>query len=402
MANTTHAVGQMQGYLRQVQHMFYELISIENVTVSVEAIDDVAVQRDDNIVIAEQLKSVTSDGNPVANKSSVFWKTLYNWLQYIKNNTLSIDSTVFRFIVISADDVKSGDIINAFNNSNNNNDAQSALTNARTVMWGENNKIKSNVPKSYNKYLIKIFDNANRAIVEKIIAKMTIVVYKDNYDEELKARFKGIPGLQEEYLDELYTYMYGWVSNNVVKICKTGSPAYISKDDFSAELAAQQRMYNQNNSIPTLSSSIDTDEAKSEVKQQDTYIRQLELIESNYDEKINAASDYLRTKAEVTARAEKGYFTPQSLDDYNDRLKRSWKSVRTEYGSTLISDAERGKQVFEKMCYLAINIRLQGADVPSFFGSGSLHALANAPMHQPEIGWHPDYENLLIGGSANE
>ena len=111
MTDKTHAVGQMQGYLRQVQQMFSELISLDEVTVSIEALDDVAVQIDDGSVIVEQMKSVTSSDNPTTDRSSVFWKTIYNWLQYIKNGDLSANTDVFRFLVISEKSIEPGSII---------------------------------------------------------------------------------------------------------------------------------------------------------------------------------------------------------------------------------------------------------------------------------------------------
>ena len=83
VTDKTHAVGQMQGYLRQVQQMFNELISLDEITVSIEALDDVAVQNDDGSVIVEQMKSITSGDNPTADRSSVFWKTISRYFDTV-------------------------------------------------------------------------------------------------------------------------------------------------------------------------------------------------------------------------------------------------------------------------------------------------------------------------------
>lgn len=60
-----------QGNLLQVGHMLYELISVDDRIVSVEKLDDVAVEIDGK-VIAEQIKSVTSSNNPMDERSVVF------------------------------------------------------------------------------------------------------------------------------------------------------------------------------------------------------------------------------------------------------------------------------------------------------------------------------------------
>ena len=72
MSKNTHAVGQLQGYLLQTRHMFYELISLDDITVSMELLDDVAIESKGGTIIAEQLKSVTSDNNPLTDRSVVF------------------------------------------------------------------------------------------------------------------------------------------------------------------------------------------------------------------------------------------------------------------------------------------------------------------------------------------
>lgn len=73
MSNKTLVPDKLHGYLLQVIHMLYELISVDDRVVSVEKLDDVAVEIDGK-VIAEQLKSVTSANNPIANRASVFGK----------------------------------------------------------------------------------------------------------------------------------------------------------------------------------------------------------------------------------------------------------------------------------------------------------------------------------------
>ena len=138
--------------------------------------------------------------------------------------------------------------------------------------------------------------------------------------------------------------MFGWVMNKVVTQCTTGKPAFISKHEFDSALSTHQRAYNQNASIPALSDPIDESVASGAVMNPnpDTYIRQLELIELDFTDKCRAASDFLRTKEETVRRAEKGLFIPNSMNDYMDRLKRSWSNARTRARLSTGTDIERG------------------------------------------------------------
>jgi hypothetical protein len=158
------------------------------------------------------------------------------------------------------------------------------------------------------------------------------------------------------------------------------------------------RLYNQNASIPTITAEISEDAAAFELSHQDTYIRQLDFIESNYDTKLQAASDYLRTKAETTERARKVLFAPQSLNDYYDRLKRKWRNSRDMLSTHVLFDTEKGQRLLAETSDYALDCRIQSCELPSFFGSGTLHSLANEPKECPSIGWHPKYEELLMAG----
>ena len=62
MCKRTHVPDKLEGYMLQVRHALYNLISTDEVVVSVEGYDDVAVETNET-VIAEQTKSVLSSNN---------------------------------------------------------------------------------------------------------------------------------------------------------------------------------------------------------------------------------------------------------------------------------------------------------------------------------------------------
>jgi len=392
MSNNTHAVGQMQGYMLQVRHMLFELISLDDITVSVEKLDDVAVETPDGSVIIEQLKSVTSDGNPATDHSVVFWKTLYNWFNYVNNGSLIVDKTIFRMVVVSNHKIGVGDIADQFHNASKKEDALRALNAAKLNIWGKDDALKSKVPVSYGAYLEVLFSPPNEDLVAEIISRVELDIHEDAYDEKLVKKFCG-QSIPPEFVDNLLVFMLGWVTEEVNKYIKKGLPAVITSVDYRKTLVAQCRMYNQQNAIPALSREITPDEARTEVESQDVYIRQLDLIQMDFDDKLDAASDYLQTKAETTIRAEKGLFTPQSSKEYNDRIRRIWKNKRKQVLLLpACSDAMKGQQLYAQMGEIAPQI---DSALPSFFGSGTIQTLANKPCEDPEIGWHPNYKELL-------
>lgn len=394
MCQTTHAVGPLQGYMLQVRHMLFELISLDDITVSSEKLDDVAIETSDGSVVAEQIKSVTSNKNPATDHSPVFWKTLYNWLSYVNNGNLKADKTVFRMVVVSIHEFGVGDIADQFHKASKKEDALKALNAAKLSIWGKDDVLKSTVPVSYASKLEALFSPDNQDQVAQIISRFELDVHENDYDEKLIKKFNGqiIP---PEFAEHLLTFMLGWVTEETNQYIKKGLPAIITSVDYRKALLAQCRMYNQQSAIPALSKEITFEEACTEVESQDVYIRQLDLIEMGFDDKLDAASDYLQAKAEATIRAEKGYFTPQTSKNYNDKICRIWKSKRrqAEILSTC-SDVEKGQLLYAEMSEAVADI---DNTFPAFFGSGTLQTLANKPCEEPQIGWHPNYKKLLKG-----
>lgn len=398
MEDATHAIGQLQGYMLQVRHMLFELISLDDTTVSIEDLDDVAILATDGSVVVEQIKSVTSHYNPTTNRSIVFWKTLYNWYNYILNEKLVFDKTSFRMVVMSSHGLETGNIILEFSNALTEETAKNALHAAKISIWGKDDTLKSEIPVSYGRYLDVLFSTDNEEIVVKIIVKFILDVHENDYDDKLLKKFH-TQTINTEFADSLFIYMLGWVTDTINGYTKMGLPAVIKSLDYRNALVTQNRLYDQRQSIPALSCGIASNVAREEVESQDVYIQQLDFIELGFDDKLEAASDYLRTKAETIIRADKGLFAPQSLQDYNDRIYRLWKNKHIQTMlSTYDTDIKKGKLLYAQTSEAVLQFKIENSELPCFFGSGTLQALANEPNNLPKIGWHPNYKELINKG----
>ncbi len=404
MSNRTLVPDKLQGYLLQVRHMLYELISVDDRIVSIEKLDDVAVEADGK-VIAEQVKSVTSANNPIAERSSVFWKTLYNWCTYIETGSLPFGA-IMRFVVVSNGIVTPGSIQASFMNAHSDSDAQKALADAKKTILGteQDNSATDTyaaLPDSYREYIRYLFDDNRTKIVCDMIKSMEIEIHNNTYDEDLLNRFSNQVGLPSEYVDLLLTDMLGWVTQTVESFTKDNKPAYISAADYRKALNTQIRAYNTNTMLRAVSQVPSQTEQSGEVERLDTYIRQLQLVEMDDATLYEAASDFLRAKIDKIEWAQRGIVHAQSFEDYRDALYRVWTNQKHLMGLQYRTDPIAcGQAVYFKCRDDSAHQKLQGVEVPPFFGSGSLHDLANAPTDSPKIGWHPQYVTLLKEGSV--
>ena len=141
-------------------------------------------------------------------------------------------------------------------------------------------------------------------------------------------------------------------------------------------------------------------EQSGEVERLDTYIRQLKMIEMDDLTLFEAASDFLRAKVDKIEWAQRGIVNDLSFVDYYDALYRAWTNRKQLMGLQYGTDPiVCGKAVYFNCREDSGRQKLQGVEVPAFFGNGSLHILANDPVDAPRIGWHPQYIKLLKEGN---
>lgn len=397
MTERTLVPDKLHAYLLQVRHMLYELITLDLETVvSVEAFDDVGVKSGEDI-IAEQIKSVTTGGNPLADRAEVFWKTVFNWCSYLAEGHLSVHNLSLKFIVISEKNLPCGKIPQSFADASNATEAKKALDEAYYALTHSEDGKEKEIPDSYKRYAEYIFSSENEHIVLAVIQAISITVYDGDYDSRLVERFNS-QQVPAEYSEELLIYMLGWVSEEVHKQTKLNKPAYISAKAFHDELASQIRGRNLNTILSALSTEPSNSETTGEVDRQDNYIKQLGFIDLDPTEIFTAANDFLRTKAEKVLWSQRGIVTQANIDDYNERVTRRWNiKKRLNDFQNHASEETQGQTLYYNTSEDVSCLRLQGCDPPPFFGSGTLHELAN----EPKIGWHPRYEELLQQEAAD-
>lgn len=393
MTNKTHAPGQLLGYMLQVRHMMFELISLDpDHVVSVEAFDDVATQVENGIVV-QQLKSVLSENSPISNRSIDFWKTLNNWLSYVKEGSLSINNTIFRMIIIANRGLEPGNLIAKMFEAKTDAEATAALQLAKDTLWGKDDFKKSEVAKSYGPFLEAVFCDANKNTVISIIKKIELIVFNSNYNDNLYTKFCA-QLIDDRFQDKFFLLMLGWVNERVTCFLQQKKTAFIKCEEFRKELLKHTSNFRENTLLAAASLTIKDDEKRNEIDKQDIYIKQLGFIEVEIEEKLSAASDFLRTKSTKIDWAERGIVN--NLDDYNAAIVRSWNNNKQLVKFTPnLSDVMAGKKLYFECQRDVQKIRVQNCDPPEFFGSGTLHALANMPSDGPQIGWHLQYKKLL-------
>lgn len=378
------------GFSLQPTRVLYRLLTAEEGDiVSLEVFDDVAVDQSTGDRIVEQDKN-TLTGNPLSNRSRDLWKTFSNWLDAVKDGKLAIDNTTFEIYVSKA---AGGDIVEAFSEANDFAEAEAAFEEAKKYLWGnppefeKREKLSSEIAK----YVNRVFETDADTVV-RIIEKFKLVVGSGSPIGDVEKLFRK-QFVKDFNVQKLMVFAHGWVKLHIDKLHEQGLPAFVTQEEFHRELTALTGKVDRQEILTRFAPNPTEEEIESDLNFR-TYVRQLEIIDCDFDDRITAVKHFLAASADRTKWSELGIVHETSFDAFEEQLKTAWKNHKRGSDAELgdKDDVIRGRHLYSK-CALHI-AKLEGMNAPDYFTCGSFHALSD----QKEIGWHPNYVSKLNKG----
>ncbi len=378
------APGQYLGYALQPVRMCARLaLADDGDHVSTEQLDDVAVHLAGGWLILEQTKSALTH-NPVSDWATDLWKTFANWIA--TTTTLGVDPSTTRYVLYVAP-VRTGARAQALHQAQTADQVDTIIAALRKDLEARSS------PPGCEPYIKALLD-ADPALRTAMIINFSLIAE----DDPVAAIRKSIElTVSPAVIDDICAAAIGWVSMTVDKLLRAGKQARISRADFRKRLLAITKHRDRDHVLRSVAFSPDDAAIAAEFRR-GTYIRQMELIESDSDEKVRAAIDFLRASADRTAWSDKGLVDPTSLAEFDERLQRRWKNTK----QALAIQSKGLEEIYAGQLLLAETMkstadRLQGNDVPPHFPPGSIHSLADLQT----IGWHPRYKELLNGDAGD-
>lgn len=383
-----HAPGQYLGYSLQTTRFLVRLLEADSdCTISLEAFEDVGVEKVNNEKIAEQVKS-TLEGNPVSNHAVDLWKTFSNWVNSVKSGELKTESTQF-VLYVSAP--KTGTIIENFSKAKSHAEAQSALLIAKEELFGHTSTIsdESKLSDSIKPYVENVIKSDE--VICGVIEHFNLECGSGSPQQDLKEKFaKTLIFLTEENINIALKYALGWVKEQIDRKLEQKKLASIAVSEFRTVMASFIQKYNFRAILKTFAGLPSHSEIQEDLRVR-AYVRQLDIIDADDEQKIKAVKDYLRASVDRTEWSVRGLVHESSFDEFEEVLERTWDNNKrkTDIFLTGHSPIEKGQYLYlECSCHQAT---LEGLQVPPHFTPGSFHLLSDAM----KIGWHPKYKEML-------
>lgn len=387
------AAPQALGYSLQYTRLTVMLLEAPvDTACSLEVLDDVEASSSDGRKHLVQSKSALGD-NPVSDRAISLWKSLYNWLQLIDRALVDPHRTTFEIYVSRK---VSGEIVESFHNAQTPDAARAALTLAREKLWGTAPafSLRKTLSEDLGRYANAVISATEEAILP-IIVNMRLRCGSGSPQNDLLTLLSSHP-ISPAKITRVADQLSGWVKRQVDTRLEQSLPAVINQADFHREYVAYVRSADRDTILKSFAPK--PTEAQKLAKMSEVFVRQLELVDSDFDEKLEAVSDFLRASWDRTAWSEEGDVHEDSFELLDDDLCRLWKNIRrqrlAEHGT--LEKAAQGKLIYSGC--MQHRREVQAMIPPPHFIPGCFHLLADTMA----IGWHPDYRNALKHATEHE
>lgn len=380
------AAGQTLGYSLQFTRLTAMLLDAPDGNwCSLEVLDDVTEQSEDGMTTVIQSKSALTD-NPVADRAISLWKTLFNWLELVRLGYVESGNTKFELYVSRPVE---GAFIDSFHDSRTHEEAKAAVENVRNQLWGAAPKFieRAALPKGLSRYVNPVLE-ADEQLLLPIIVNLQLKCGSGSPQSDIESAIRRHP-VSEAKVFDIADKLCGWVKREADKRLEKELPAVISRDEFHREYTSYVRRVDRDLILKGIAKK--PSEAEKLERLPDNFVRQLDLIERSFDEKLEAISDFLQACWDRAKWSKAGDIHDDSFIELNENLERAWQNLNLATGIEAGSkpETQRGQLLYAKcMMHTA---RIQGMEPPPHFVPGCFHGLAD----DLTVGWHPAYQALL-------
>lgn len=375
--NPASAPGQYYGYsIQPTRQCLRLLLAPAGSVVALEVLDDVDVVQPDGKVTAEQAKSGIAT-NPISDWSVDLWKTFANWIDAVEKGLLDLSRTSFHLYVVQK---KKGAIADKLKYAHTQEIAMKAVAEIKA-------EYEAQGPTGCKTYIEKFLSYEP----EKLGQLIRQFDYEAGDSDPVKPITDYLRAtVPDVSLDNACVAAIGWVKTRSDELIGAGKHPGIQRDEFSDWLSTFCSAIDYDHLLTYAAAPPEKTDVESNISEFPVMMRQLDIIERRYRDKVKAMTDFMQTKATKIKWAQKGLIVEDQFKEFEYSLLDHWElnSLKLKSQSEL-TDIDKGQTLFLE-CSL-LSPKINGKEIPSHFTNGTFQYLSNDKV----IGWHPKYKELL-------
>ena len=401
------AQGSISGYIYQFERALFLLCDLDRKEqfISVEKIDDIAVHSEEgSILILEQDKhSILESGTTFKDTEYALWRTIQLWIQKLQEGLINNDTQLF---CSTNKEIPDSSLLK-YITGNNFEDVKSKIEKLRISQQKklENYKTKGGKLGTTISSILVLIDFAlsNEKDLETIVSNIKIKE-SENIRESIltKLHLDSFDPLQQ---NKIHEELLGWVINTCFRNWTSSNHAEITKFQFSERYKLCLNSPSIVNAIFRAKKNIDILPIDFEAKKDEIFVKQINCLTINEKSKQhfirNSIEDFIRYEIEHTHIISIGNLTKEDFNDFLQNCKSEWENhfhskITKEINE--YSDNELNELGINIFTYIINDLKINFKYDISFnvenvyVKNGTFLKLSNIP----EIGWHPNWEKILL------
>ena len=375
------------GYLYQCRIALFEslrrLRKNSAFAVSIETLDDVVFEKNDNAIDILQTKHHVSKNADLTDASPDIWKTFRIWITALKNESVPEDTAFFLITTSSAPEGSAAYYLRIGDSR----DISRAIEHFNATAESSTNR--ANTP------AYELFRNLSaekkRNFFESVFVLDKAPVISD-LDRLLKEEL--FHAVEPKFLDSFVSRIEGWWFRRVINHLSSDASEPILSEELLAEEGRLREQFKQDN-LP-----IDDDIMNAAVDasgyQDRAFVHQLRLIEINNRRIFFAIRDYFRAFEQRSRWIREYLLFVGELDRYEDRLVEEWErlfeGMRDEFGDGVAEEEKKmAARTLYKWVETGIHRTIRASVTEPSIARGTYQILAD----KLQVGWHPEFLKRL-------
>ena len=379
------ARGQLLGYCIQFPRALLHLLKCgQGDAVGIEFGADVSVLLKEDGTIREEDKS-SLRGNPLTDRSTNLWKTLYNWVVLVKEQ--KIDPAKTHFVLYANKPVDTNSYVIQLE------EAENSVAAEMTLKAIQEQLSDVGLETELGKYLQELF-YVSREILKQIIVNFEFECSSSTDDLKTEIfnelRKKYIP---EKRLGDIFRSISGWLFYEILSRISQKREPIIYFEEFSRKMLQLVQDVRFEKIVDFSEAQIGNQEEASnaELARRPNYIKQLDLINLPTNGKLKAAIAFLKTNINVQLWIEKDIVSQDEMNSFINHLIEYYNNCSERIQSICAEDTDENKGLKTYMECRERNATINEQTPPAGTIAGTYNQLAD----EMKLGWHPQWERLL-------
>ena len=381
------------GYFYQIKYALYILLThskvMDNPRVRIENLDDIEIE-DINVLHLLQTKLHIKNKANLTDSSVDFWKTIRIWSEYINNEIIDLENTIFN--LITTEEIPDSSILYKFKSNITLDSEVSDIIKALDKISVES-KNKTNA-KAYIAYQALSIPNKKHLIKKIRILDSSIGITEINSKIKNELIYSTYPSTVDSFLEILEGW---WFQKSIENL--TTQIDHISSSELQLKIANIRDTFQADNLPNHFPNQLDITNEDVENLKERNFLKQLELIKVKSSSRTikRAISDFRRAFEQRSKWLRLHLLNPEEEEEYDIKLYNYWKNIydimcdeAEEKSIEELIDLGKGFYIeqFAKTCP---QIKIREKFNEDYLTRGSYQMLADSK----KIGWHPNYKDEL-------